>query len=178
MDIKITSKKFDLRAGMRTYIKEHLSKLNKYGFKLRAHVILKVEKYLNFAEITVKGKNINFFAEATSEDNIYVAFSKALSKIEVQLKRHSERIKSRNQRERSNTAKEKLIRASMTPAQDSEPQVKVIREKFPPKPMSVEEACLQLGLLDEEFMVFRNSQDERINVVYQRKDGNIGLIEP
>lgn len=112
--------------------------------------------------------------------NVRAAFDTALSKLEKQLRRHKDRELSRRAR---NGAKENgLPEMALTPSSDDgaeSDEVNVIRTKrFALKPMSPEEAVLQMDLLGHNFFVFRDDENNQVSVVYKRQDGGYGLIEP
>ena len=125
-------------------------------------------------------------AEEQSED-MYASIDLVADKLERQLKRYKDKLKSRGHHMPSKADRALNLNMSVLEqisvegtAEQSEPSSPVVirSRRFTLKPMSVEEAALQLDLIDHEFLVFTNSQNEQINVIYRRKDGNYGLIEP
>ena len=173
MKVSITGKHLQVRQGMKTYIQERLEKLRRFFDAVDvAHIVLKTEKYLNTAEVSLNGKRLHLFAEGSSEENLYVAIDRAVDRIENQIKRQTEKIKGHNQR-RIPGLKEKAMAAVRESAEPS-----VQRETFDSKPMSLDEACMQLEVESRNFLVFQNAQSELINVIYRKKNGSYGLIEP
>jgi putative sigma-54 modulation protein len=109
---------------------------------------------------------------------MYAAIDAVVDKIERQLRRYKERIKDHKP---APDALERQVRKSIVEAESIEQRRTpvVIRTKtFSIKPMSVEEAVMQMDLLHKDFLVFTDSTTDAINVIYRRKDGNYGLIEP
>ena len=101
-----------------------------------------------------------------------------MDKIERQLRRHKERIKKHKPRtNNSTTTLEETIYSSESFESESEPTV-VKMENYFAKPMSVDEAVMQIDLLHQDFLVFTNASNNSVSVIYRRKDGNYGLIEP
>ena len=107
-----------------------------------------------------------------STDDMYASIDKAVDKLERQINKHKTKLEKR-------VRGGKLLFENITSAEDNDESPKVVRTKrFAMKPMPVEEAILQMELLGHSFFVFSNSNTEEVNVVYRRKDGNYGLIEP
>jgi putative sigma-54 modulation protein len=115
---------------------------------------------------------------AEETNDMYAAVDAVVDKIERQLRRYKERIKAHKP---ASDSRERLVRKSIVEAESIE-QLKepvIIRTKtFSMKPMSVEEAVMQMDLLHKDFLVYTEAASENINVIYRRKDGNYGLIEP
>jgi putative sigma-54 modulation protein len=109
---------------------------------------------------------------------MYSAVDAVVDKIERQLRRYKERIKAHKP---TSESRDRQVRKSIVAAESIEQQQEpvVIRSKtFPIKPMSVDEAVMQMDLLHKDFLVFTDSVTDNISVIYRRKDGNYGLIEP
>jgi putative sigma-54 modulation protein len=136
--------------------------------------VLTVEKFRHQADITlsVNGTRIKAFEET---GDMYSAIDQVMDKVEKQLKRHLSKIRDRRS---EGGRQEGLVEegAGEAPSPEEEPIIEV--EKLEAKPMDPEEAAMQLGFSNQEFMVFRNAKTNEINVLYRRKDGNLGLIEP
>ena len=137
-------------------------------------VRMRKERNLRIVEITVPIDGVTLRAEASSEDNLFMSIDKALAKLERQILRHRTKLE-KNLRAEAFAAHE----ASYAVDDEEEEEHKVVRVKrFAIKPLDVEEAVLQMELLGHSFYVFENAEDGEVNVLYQRKDGNYGLIEP
>ncbi len=176
MDIRISGKNFEVTAGMKEHLQEKLLKLDKYAPRIiEAHVILKKEKYLYVAEVTLLGKNLRPYGEASSKENIFTAMDQACVKIEKQLKKFREKVKSHHKGNFKEARKEKEVLLGVS--EGDEPQV-IRSRSFAAKPMSIEEANMQFKLSTKPFLVFKNSSTQKVNVMFKREDGNHGLVEP
>ena len=181
MDIRFSGKDLKITQGMKDHLEERLPKFEKYAPRLvEAHVFLKKEKYLFIAEITLGAKDFHAFGKGAAKDNIFVAMDEAYERVEKQLKKF--RAKAKGHHKKNSKGVAKLVRAvGMIEAESVLPEdhPKVVRSaSFAPKPMSAEEASLQLEISPETFLVFMNQDTNTVNVIHKRKDGNHGLIEP
>ena len=178
MQVSVTFKHLEPTDAIRSYAEEKVAKTKKYlDNPVDAKVVLSVEKFRHIAEINLMVNGIAISATEATED-MYSSIDNVMDKIERQLRRHKERIKKHKPRisDIESTIEEAVYTAE---AFDSEAGPEVIRmEDFFAKPMSVDEALMQLDLLHKEFFVFTNDVSNSIAVVYKRKDGNYGLIEP
>lgn len=159
--------------GLRNAIEEKLGKLEHYFTPdTEVHVTLKVEKDRQKVEVTVPVKGHIIRAEQVSDD-MYVSIDLIEDIIERQLRRYKTKIVDSKQSASNFTS------AFMQDDEYEDEDVKVIRTKrFAIKPMDPEEACVQMELLNHSFYVFRNAETDEVNVVYKRKSGDYGLIEP
>jgi putative sigma-54 modulation protein len=181
MQVNITFRNMFATDALRNHVQDKLGKVvDKYLDKVtEAHVTLSLERYLHQADINLHAGHFHVRGKEKSED-MYASIDTAIDKIEKQLKKHKERLKShrpahvhqsgpvRVRYEIFSTREEEL---GLTP--------EVIRsDEFLAKPMSVEEALMQMDLLNNDFLVFTRPQSSDVNVIYRRKDGNFGLIAP
>ena len=159
--------------GLRSAVEEKLGKLEHYFTPdTEVHVTLKVEKDRQKVEVTVPVKGHIIRAEQVSDD-MYVSIDLIEDIIERQLRRYKTKIVDSKQSASNFTS------AFMQDDDYEDEDVKVIRTKrFAVKPMDPEEACVQMELLNHSFYVFRNAETDEVNVVYKRKGGDYGLIEP
>ena len=177
MDITVTFRHMEPIESLKVYAEEKISKINKYfDSPSEAHIVLAVEKFRHLADVTlsINGTPIKG-AEETGD--MYSAIDKVMDKIEKQVKRHRSKIRSR--RAENIKGEETLVSEETEEATGlitDEPSIEV--EKLIAKPMDPEEAAMQLNLSQQDFLVFRNSRSREINVLYKRRDGNLGLIEP
>lgn len=174
MRVIVSGKNISVRPSIREYIEGKLDKFDKY-FKsdVDVKVTLGVQKDRQTVEITMPLKNgVTFRAEETSDD-MYSSIDMVMDKLTKQMRKHKTKIERRYHRNES-------IKVADIPSYEGdEEESKIVRTKsFPIKPMDPEEAVLQMEMLNHDFFVFMNGDTEEVNVVYIRKDGNYGLIEP
>ena len=132
------------------------------------------EKARRVVEITVPmGKNVILRSESSADDNLFLAIDKALAKMERQIRKHRTKL-GKNLREEIPDVPE-YIEEDL--AEEQERKI-VKRKTFPVRPMSVEDAIIEMELLGHNFFAFVNIDTERTNVLYLRKDGDLGLLEP
>jgi putative sigma-54 modulation protein len=164
--------------ALKTYAEDKLAKVQKYiDEPIVAQVFMTVEKIRHSAEITITAKGITIKASEETND-MYAALDAVVDKIERQLRRYKERIK---EHKPGNDSDARKVKKTVLTAESIEQRVEPViikSQTFSIKPMSVDEAVMQMDLLHKEFLVFTDSTTEDINVIYRRKDGNYGLIEP
>lgn len=171
MEVVITGRQMEVTPALKEYIEGRARKIEKYSAKTtQIAFTLKVEKYRHIAEVLVRANGFLLQAEEETEE-MYVSVDQAMSKIERQFKKYKEKLT--NHRVRPETISGK-------PQPEEDPSLPTVHKKkvFPVKPMRLEEAVLQMELLGKDFFLFGNEEDCRINVLYKRKDGTLGLIEP
>ncbi len=174
MQTSVTFKNIDSSDSLRDYVTGKLDRLDKYlNHPAEATVVLSVEKHRHIAEISISGDRLSIFGKESTED-MYAAIDMVLDKIDAQIKKSKE--KHWDRRGAKPRGKNRLPAAAEPPAGGSEPQVFI--EEIEYKPMDIEEAMLQMALSEHAFMVFTNARTDRINVLYRRADGNLGLIQP
>jgi putative sigma-54 modulation protein len=182
MDIRFSGKNLSVTNGMKEHLTEKLVKLGKYAPRLvEAHAILKKEKHYYEAEVTLLGKNLRVYGEARSKENVFSAIDQAYSRVEKQLKKSREKVKNHHKKGRV----EKIPNRMEWEVDSGKPSKGTVEDRaivrsptFAPKPMSVEEASLQLELSAEPFLVFRDATHQKVSVIFKRADGNHGLVEP
>jgi putative sigma-54 modulation protein len=138
-----------------------------------AHLTFSVEKGRSIFEVTIQSKGTFIRAEESSLD-MYSSIDMAVDKLERQIRKYKTRLGKKIHQEamiEENYDLEELI-------DEEEEHLLVKTKKFAFKPMNAEEAILQMNLLGHSFFVFANSENEQVNVVYKRKDGAYGIIEP
>ena len=128
------------------------------------------------AEITVPmGNGVLLRSEARENANLFLAIDEALAKIERQIHKHRTKLSRGLREDAFQTAEPEYIEEAV---EESEATDIVRRKTFPTRPMSVEDAAIQMELLGHSFFAFVNMDTGSINVLYQRKDGGLGLLEP
>jgi putative sigma-54 modulation protein len=178
MQITTTFRHMEPSEALKSYAQEKLERVKKYiDEPIVVQVFLTVEKIRHSAEVTITAKGMTIKAAEETND-MYASVDAASDKIERQLRRFKERIKAHKP---SSDTRERLVQKSIVEARNieesSEPVV-IKTKSFSMKPMSVDEAVMQMELLHKDFLVYTEASTENINVVYRRKDGNYGLIAP
>ena len=175
MQTSVTFKNLDSSDNLRSYVSDKLDRFDKYLYNpAEASVVLSVEKFRHIAEININGDRLNINGKEETED-MYSAIDMVLDKLETQIKKNKEKIRERRTgakfRDRADASIE-----TFTGEDDVERQIKIQNIEY--KPMDVDEAVMQMDLVDDNFLVFTNSRTDSINVLYRRKDGHYGLIQP
>lgn len=191
MQLSITFRHMDASESLREYAREKVERVNKYIDRAgEAHVVLSMERHLHHAEIQIHSGSWMLRGREKSED-MCASIDGAMDKIERQLKRLKERVKNHHSRKYEHHQERAVnhyrVRhevLSMPRAAEAAPEAEVDRaprviktNEFLAQPMAVEEAIMQMDLMDGEFYVFTNDATREVNVVYRRKDGHYGLIE-
>ncbi len=174
MSIIVRGRNIEITPALREYVEKRIGKVTKYFDTLgEITVILTVAKDDHVVEVTVPVNGMLLRGEENTND-MYTSIDLVVEKIERQVRKYKTKIA---RRLRSGMFKGELI--SNGDEKPSIDEFKVVKtKKFAIKPMNVEEAILQMKLLHHDFFVFLNGDTEEVNVVYCRKDGNFGLIEP
>ncbi|MBU2489921.1 MAG: ribosome-associated translation inhibitor RaiA [Proteobacteria bacterium] len=177
MHTSVTFKNLEPSDSLRSYVADKLDRFDKYlDNPAVAAVVFSVEKFRHSAEITLTGDRLNINAEEENQD-MYTAIDKVLDKLEKQLKKNKQKI--RDKRTGKARARSQQDEAMGSGGEGSDDESSLSIETIEYKPMDVEEAILQMDLLeDDSFFVFTNSRTERVNVLYRKKNGGLGLIEP
>jgi putative sigma-54 modulation protein len=173
MNYIISGKNIVVTEGLKSAVYDKLSKLEKYFTDdTDAQVTFSVEKDRQKIEVTIPMKGHIIRAEQVSDD-MYVSIDLVLEVIERQVTKHKKKLVDKQQ----NAA---YLRDSFIDEEDEEDDdIKIVRtKKFDIKPMYPEDACIQMDLLGHNFFVFMNADTDEVNVVYKRKGGTYGLIEP
>lgn len=175
MQTSVTFKNLDPSDPIKTYVTEKLNRFDKLlDNPAEANVVLSVEKFRHISEISINGDRLSINSKEETDD-MYSAIDMSLDKLEKQIKKSKEKIK-----ERRGSAKAKIQGAEAaveaSADEDGIRQIKIQNIEY--KPMDIEEAAMQLDLVDDTFLVFANARTDRINVIYRRKDGHYGLIQP
>jgi putative sigma-54 modulation protein len=130
------------------------------------------------AEVTVRTKGPVLRVRESAED-MYTAIDQAARKLERQARRYRDRRKAHGGRAPLDEVPALVAEALGTQGGDADAAPQLMKQKsFDMKPMSAEEAALNMDMLHHDFYVFRNEADGEVNVVYRRRDGNYGLIVP
>ena len=176
MEIIIHGDKIKVTKAMSDYIEEKLEKLDKYlenSDNVRANVIVKVKNHEQTVEITIPLKTIILRSEETKED-FYASVDKTIDKLERQIRKNKTRLMARQSKPSYDFNFSKIDFAD---EKEKEEHKIVKRKSVEVKPMSEEEAILQMELLGHEFFMFKDADTDNFAVVYKRKDENNGIIE-
>lgn len=172
MKINIIGRQMNVWDEMKTIIEAKLAKLDKYfGDDCQATVTLSSKHNKKCLEITITASGTIFRSEV-QEETFRNALDKAVYVIERQIRKNKTRLAKRL---RSGAFEGGIIDTGEDFEEEAE--FKIRRKTFTLKPMSAEEAIMQMNLLDHEFFVFKDDKTGDVNVVYKRKDGDYGLIE-
>jgi len=175
MQTSVTFKNIDSSENLRAYVADKLDRFDKYLYNpAEASVVLSVEKFRHIAEININGDRLNINGKEETED-MYSAIDMALDKLEKQIKKSKEKLSDKRSGAKYRSRGTVPLDAAGA-EEDFETQIKIKNIEY--KPMDVDEAIMQMELVDDNFLVFTNARDSRINVLYRRKDGHYGLIQP
>jgi len=178
MKIEFTGRQTDVSAELRSATEAKLAKLAKvlHGIT-HVHVILTVDKHREIAEVTVHSSRLNLTAVEESGE-LQSSVATVIERLIRQAQRHLGKVRTRK---RHGARREEALWSGVLAPAPSEggggPRV-VESRRFLPKPMSVDEAVSEMGHAGEDLLVFRDAESARIHVLYRRKDGNLGIIEP
>jgi len=169
----ISGKHMEVTNALKDYVRKKIGKLEKY-FKdiTEVQVTLSVEKDRHIVEVTILVNGIILRGEEETGD-MYASIDMVVDKLEKQIEKYKTKLYKKYRKSfRFND-----VETVSQKEENDEPKI-VKTKRFAIKPMSVEEAVLQMDLLGHDFFVFTNAKTDEVNVVYRRKDGNYGLIEP
>ena len=171
MNIQVRGRNIEVTGALKEYVEKRLGKLDKYFENLGdAQVTLSVEKDTHRIEVTIPINGMILRGEESTGD-MYSSTDLVVEKLEKQIVKYKGRLTKRSGK---GSAEGKQ---SVSEEEGYGPQV-VRTKRFAIKPMDIDEAVLQMNLLGHSFFVFSNADTDQVNVVYKRKDGNFGLIEP
>ena len=173
MKFNIRGNKLEVTKPIKEYVEEKIGKLNKYFENpedITAHVVVRVHGIDQIVEVTIPVKKLILRAEDRNKD-LYSAIDLVVEKLERQIRKNKTKMQKKNLRTKITELKndfEEIV----------EEEKKVVkRKKLEMKPMSEDEAILQMELLDHEFFVYEDAESNDICVLYKRKDGDYGLID-
>jgi putative sigma-54 modulation protein len=177
MQTAVTFRNLEPSDALKKYVKERTGRLSKYIDKpMDSQVTLTVQKFRQIADVVINADGIRIAGQEAHED-MYAAIDLVMDKIERQVKKYKEKIRKHKPAQGKELAWRREIYEQESFDEDREPVV-VRTDNYPVKPMSVDEAAMQMDLTQQEFLVFNNASTQMVNVLYRRKDGNYGLIVP
>ena len=172
MNVIVTGRHLEVTPALKDYAEKKVTRFDRYLSNIsEAVVTLSVEKYRHKVEVLLKVNGVLIQAEGITGD-VYSSIDEVAEKLERQIKKYKEKLVSHRKSEGKTgvEAAEEAVPADVG---------RIIKNKrFELKPMSPDEAAMQMELLDKDFFVFTNDNSGDINVIYRRRDGNFGLIEP
>ena len=174
MKLSVRGKNLEVTVALREYIEKRLEKLSRYfETPVTVQVLLSLEKEERKVEVTCFVESVVLRGVESNLD-MYAAIDLVVDKIIRQIHKHKTRLAKRFRKETGFH----IDVAPVEPVQEEKELEVVKRKHFTVRPMSVEEAILQMNLLEHDFFMFFNDDAETMNVVYRRHDGKYGLLEP
>ena len=179
MDITVTGRHVEVTPAIRDYAARKLERVGiDFPRILSAHFILEVEKFRHIAELVLQcGNHITIEAREISED-LYVSIDRVVDKVARRMRKYKTKLQNHRPRDFDTIhVDEQVLTHDL---HEDEGKHRIIRtERFAIKPMFVDEAVLQIELSENhQFLVFLNAETEKVNVLYRRKSGDFGLIQP
>ncbi|HYA40241.1 MAG TPA: ribosome-associated translation inhibitor RaiA [Syntrophobacteraceae bacterium] len=177
MHINISFRHIEPSDPLKLYVEDKLTRVKKYLEEpIEAHVVLRVEKFRHIAEVSIDASSFHLKG-AEETDDMYSSIDLLVDSLEAQAARKGKQKVSRRRSSAGNKESAGSFELAGQ-AQKSDQEPRIIRaEQVYAKPMHTDEAVMELNLSTSEFMVFTNRSTNRVNVLYKRKDGNLGLIE-
>lgn len=176
MKFEYTGRHIEVTPALKTHVEEHFNRINHLfdGRPSKAHVIIEVERGRHRSEIILTWRK-EVLTAATSNSDMYQSLAQTIDKLEKQALKIKNKIIDKNQKKTKTS-----IAAPVADDGVVEPaRGRIINaRKYAVKPMAAEEAALLLDDGKDSFLVFRNDGNQKVSVIYKRKDGNYGLIQP
>ncbi|MEW6001137.1 MAG: ribosome-associated translation inhibitor RaiA [Nitrospirota bacterium] len=170
MNIIVTGRHLEVTPALRHYAEKKIKRFDRFLSNISEAIFtLSIEKYRHKAEVLLKVNGVLIQAEGITGE-IYSSIDEVIEKLERQVKKYKEKLVSHRKNEGKSETEPRTAFV--------EPGRIIKNKRFELKPMSPDEAAMQMELLDKDFFVFTNAKSGDINVIYRRKDGNFGLIEP
>jgi putative sigma-54 modulation protein len=182
MRVTVTGKNIQVTDALKSYAEKKLQKLTKYFSSIKdAQVTQSIQRNWHIVEVQVEGDGLFLRAEERSGD-MYASIDAVVEKLEKQARRFKGKLMAHPRPEEGEAVMEEGAELSLDELSDEDTEegmpTIVKMKRFAIKPMIAEEAAMQMELLNHDFFVFLNAETEQVNVLYRRKDGNYGLIEP
>ncbi len=186
MNIEITGRHIEVTAALREFTEEKLRKLEKLlDGPLEAHVVLAIEKHRHLAEIQVNSRNLVLSGQEETDD-LYSSIREVTDKLERQALKHKQKITDKKHRRGpkfGEAAAEMDAQALAEREPDAgaadNPASRIVRSRsYRVKPMTTEDALLELEANGDDLIVFRDAGSSRMQVIYRQRDGNFALIDP
>ncbi|ETJ16484.1 MULTISPECIES: ribosome hibernation-promoting factor, HPF/YfiA family [Clostridium] len=174
MKVTVIAKNIELTQALKEIVQKKISKLEKYfEVEVEAKATLSIQKNRQIIEVTIPFNGAILRSEESTDD-----MYKSIDLVEDKLERQIRKQKTRLSRKNNGSLKFAALNDSKVESNEDDEGSLVKVKKFGVKPMDSEEAILQMDLLGHNFFVYQDSESSKVNVVYKRKDGNYGLLEP
>ncbi len=176
MEYRIHGKKFKVTHDIKAYVETKLARLDKYFEKPEAYeatIVIRPDGVGQVVEVTIPAKKMILRAEEANKDP-FAAIDLVLDKLERQIRKNKTRMSRKGNKEK---VADLVLDFEIAKEEEKDKTKIVKRKEVELKPMSEEEAILQMNLIDHSFFIFRNSKNGEIEVIYARKDGNYGIIK-
>ncbi|MGB9587257.1 MAG: ribosome hibernation-promoting factor, HPF/YfiA family [Armatimonadota bacterium] len=179
MRVIVKGKNLEVTDALQRYAEKKIEKLEKYFHNIKEAVVTQsTQRNWHIVEVTLEADGILLRGEERS-DNMYASIDQVVEKLEKQIKRFKGKLISRVHPEEPPKEHAATIPPPEVEEEGPEHLAEIVRTKrFTLKPMSSDEAAAQMELLNHDFYVFLNSESGAVNVIYKRRDGNYGLLEP
>lgn len=177
MKFEYTGRHIDVTPALREHVEDQFRKFNHLfdGNKpAKAHVVIEVEKGRHRSEIILNWRKEVLTATTTNSD-MYQSLSQTVSKLQKQALKIKDKVIDKSHRAPKKSAV--VSSAAETRPEPTGPRI-ISARRYAVKPMTAEEAAMMLATDTNDFLVFRNADNQRVSVIYKRKDGNYGLIQP
>lgn len=179
MQIEFVARDFRLNETVRDFTTGKLKKLEKFLHEpIAAHVVLEVEKHRHRAEIRIHHRHGNL--QATEEtEGMEGSLNLVVDKLEKQARRSSKKFQTTRRRAARHESGESWAHSVVKTSHDDQGSPRrIVASRLQVKPMTLDEAVMQLESSESEFLVFRESEAQAVHVLYRKKDGDYGLIVP
>ncbi|WP_068467165.1 ribosome hibernation-promoting factor, HPF/YfiA family [Candidatus Protochlamydia phocaeensis] len=192
-NIKITGRHVEITDPMKDYAIEKISKIERFMNRIiDVTVIMDIQRFDHRVEIILKAGNIKITSQASSQD-MYASIDKAVDKLEAQIRRYKSKIQDHHAKGRAiidmnvnilrRPAEEEELDLeeevdNATTADQLRPHEIIKQETLPLKTLTYDEAIMKMELSNDAFLIFKNEADQKLKVIYRRKDSNYGIIEP
>ncbi|MDE0300324.1 MAG: ribosome-associated translation inhibitor RaiA [Candidatus Poribacteria bacterium] len=185
MHISFTGRHVQITDDVRHFVEKRANKLDGvFNFLDELHVVIEQEKTRFFAELTLLARRVTFHARIETHD-VFESLDTALNRIESQVRRHKERMKDRRHRQSHRDVVAQLNEGAATsssaPTTDDSPTtapIVKITDRFASKPLTVEDAAMQLQISEDSLLLFVNAETSQVNLLYETDSGEYGWIEP
>lgn len=181
MEVTVTGRRIEMTNALRERVGEKIKGIKKFLTDVKdVHIVLSVEKHRHFAEIILNANGYIIHCKEETDD-MYSTIDRVIEKLRKQIKKHKDRIITLKGKKKSGEGEAAIFRSDVFSYEEETKKrehFRIIKSgNFDAKPMFLEEASMQIRSAKSNFLVFRNGSNNRVNVLYIRNDGNLGLID-